>query len=92
MKVTKAKGLNAKPLRSFFVASHTRPGGPPGATAANRSDSSLDAASLRFGQGSSDSARARFCEARAVECAAGSMCRTASKWPAGPGFRSVQNA
>ena len=49
-------------------------------------------ASLRFGPGSSESARARLCEARAAECAAGSMCRTASKWPAGSGFRSVQNA
>ena len=52
----------------------------------------LDETSLRFGLGSSESARARLCEARAVECAVGSMCRTTSKWPAGSGFRSVQNA
>jgi hypothetical protein len=56
-----------------------------------RIDSSLDEASFGFGVASSDFAQARHCEARADECAADPMCRKLSKWPAGPGFRSVQN-
>ncbi len=97
MKVTKAKGLNAKPLSAFFPLAAPRPSGPLGCSAAASNPQRTrrrGLASLRPRMRITRNAsirstriRGRGIASRAVECAGGPIDRGASKWPAGPGCR-----